>query len=283
MSKFKFAVIIPSYSNLDYLAQTVNSCFATTENVFVYIVDDATTEPLRPLLSSLKLRYGNRVNWCCFLTHGGLTRSWNQGLRDFKLNLPNTFIGHERLDADYICCTNNDVIFTPGWADTLAYHLDRDRLDLVGPLTNAPGPVREQHIAQWLNDYVASDDPASLKNVVDSLEHRRNHFKRSPINGFCMMAKAETWFDNSYDQDFVFRPENHYNSKGQPNPTPLMTLNEDEFQGRLQAKGLRTGIALGSFVFHYRAVSRGDRFKGKDAYRPSGPINDRDFYAVWPR
>jgi hypothetical protein len=43
-----------------------------------------------------------------------------------------------------------------------------------------------------------------------------------------------------------------------------MTGNEDELQSRWRAKGMKFAAALGSFIFHYRSVSRGKKFaKGK--------------------
>ena len=50
-----------------------------------------------------------------------------------------------------------------------------------------------------------------------------------------------------------------------------MTLQEYELQGRWHAAGLRSGVVLSSFVFHYRAVSRGEKKFGKgQTYRPEG-------------
>ena len=76
---------------------------------------------------------------------------------------------------------------------------------------------------------------------------------------------------HAYDAEHVFKPRNDVNSRGHKNPTPLMTLQEYELQGRWHAAGLRSGVVLSSFVFHYRAVSRGEKKFGKgQTYRPQG-------------
>jgi hypothetical protein len=41
-----------------------------------------------------------------------------------------------------------------------------------------------------------------------------------PINGFCMLAKTQTWWANAYDAEAnqVFCPRNDFNSKSERNP-----------------------------------------------------------------
>jgi hypothetical protein len=46
-----------------------------------------------------------------------------------------------------------------------------------------------------------------------------------------------------------------------------MTLSEYELQGRWRKDNLHIGFCPGSFVFHYRAVTRGDRYKRGKWYR----------------
>jgi hypothetical protein len=88
--------------------------------------------------------------------------------------------------------------------------------------------------------------------------------KDMTLNGFCMMAKTSTWANNMYTTDQPFRDSNPFNSKGQPNPTPAMTLQEYELQARWHKLGLKSGVALSSYVFHYRSVTRGPRYNKGD-------------------
>ena len=66
----------------------------------------------------------------------------------------------------------------------------------------------------------------------------------SPINGFCMVGLTNTWWDCAFSSECVF------------NPAFKLTRNEDEFQGRAASLGKTVGVAPGSFVWHYRGVTR---------------------------
>ena len=83
------------------------------------------------------------------------------------------------------------------------------------------------------------------------------------------MATMNAWRKGKFDAQNYYRPVNTHTSKGKKNPTPLMTLNEDELQSRWTAKGMKSAIALSTFIFHYRAVSRGDKYKMGKWYRKS--------------
>jgi hypothetical protein len=66
-----------------------------------------------------------------------------------------------------------------------------------------------------------------------------------------MVALTNTWFDGAYDQDYVFDPKHK------------MTKNDDEIQGRWTRLGKKMGICPGSFVWHYRSVTRKPSGKGE--------------------
>jgi GT2 family glycosyltransferase len=70
-----------------------------------------------------------------------------------------------------------------------------------------------------------------------------------------MFARTERWWEGRYSGENVF------------DPAMAMTGNEDELQKRWRKKKFRTGFCPQSFIFHYRAVSRGDRFKHRGWYR----------------
>lgn len=283
LTRAKFGIIIPTHSHFDYAERAICSAFANTPDPVVLIVDDASPDacrvidgcPSRGVIPERLLplfdepAFKDRLFWVGYLKHGGLTRSWNGGL-----HLLNNIAEESR--PEYAVCTNSDVVFTPGWTDAVTYQLEHGGYDLVGPLSNAPGTTAKggvQEIQHYLKDYIASDEDIHLRMVARTLTDPRHYFYEAvatPVNGFCMVARLATWWANAYDADNVFRPVNEVNSKGQKNPTPLMTLNEDEFQARLHAKGGKSGVALGSFVFHYRAVSRGDRHKHGLWYRLDG-------------
>lgn len=286
----RLLIIIPVYGKFDFAAKAARSALAASHphtETYVLVLDDASpggeddyAEHIRPL----EFAYQGRVFGERLRENLGLTRVWNQGLRFAR-----------KQKFDYACCTNSDVIFANNWFFGVESAL-RFGAALAGPLTNAPGAKAAQdirrHAAYELTD--ASDHQERVDSVGASLFERYNFAtEKTLINGFCMTAKTKTWWRGAYAEvgsrhnvaldartsssrhyahetglDNVFRPANPFNSKGQPNPTPRMTLNEDELQGRWQKLKMHSVLCLGSFVFHYRAITRGDAHKTKGAFRP---------------
>lgn len=257
-------MIIPTYGAFDYASRAARSAIINTSGMaVVHVVDDASPVDWQAIrrqhFSSLANEFGvDRLSLFRYDTRGGLTRSWNHGLSAAIQG-----------GADFVCCTNSDVLFSPGWdvrvreALGAGYHL-------VGPLTNAPGTEKRQGVSAHLADYVIDDAPDALARTAARLEQTYGStVETGAVNGFCLVASAAIWSDHRYDRVHFFRPRNDFNSRGARNPTPLMTLNEYELQGRWGRSGLRSGIALGSFVFHYRAVSRGDSYRCPGWYRSS--------------
>jgi glycosyltransferase involved in cell wall biosynthesis len=250
----RLAVIVPTFNHLEYAASAVASALDwSLPGTVALVVDDASPDWHRPSvgvtkhLNGLRAVYGkSRVQLERFDVNGGLTRSWNRGLQ----------LAREQ-GYEYACCTNSDVLFSPGWDIPVYTALDAG-LALAGPVTNAPGTEHAQWVGHLLPDYRPSDLLSELICVSELISGHRERHVEGTVNGFCMVARTATWWANAYDDAHVFRPRNDFTSRGERNPTPLMTLNEYELQRRWHAKGLRTGFCPGSFVFHYRSVSRGD-------------------------
>ena len=157
-------------------------------------------------------------------------------------------------------------------------HALHNGYELVGPLSNAPGvsAKKSQQVWQYLDGYETSDDLSKV-NAVQAylLSAYMGSVVESPVNGFFQMAKLSTWWDGRFSEHDVYRPVNKYTSKGFLNRTPLMTLNEDELQGRWRNKGWRSAACLSSFIFHYRAVTRGKSYaaKGGKWFRKEGGVS----------
>jgi hypothetical protein len=233
----------------------------------VSVIDDAfpdahqAMEVVRAAVQTLLPWQQGNVSYHYFPTRGGLTRSWNHGIMQASL------WGH-----DVVCVTNSDVVFAPGWDEEIFEGLKL--YDLVGPVTNAPGTEHKQYVGRYATEYTRDRVEEDLFVVQEELHKQRilateHRFIRSALNGFCLVAKFETWRANAYNYDAgdIFRPLNMTNSKGQANPTPAMTLGEYELQGRWTKAGLETAICTGSYVLHYRAVSRGARYRMGDWVR----------------
>lgn len=270
MSKPSMAVVIPTYGHFDYARDAVETLLDCTSGVtpHVIVVDDASPDWSEAWADEVRA-LGPGVDVFRFEENGGLTRSWNRGLR-----------AAANCRDEYACVTNSDVLFTPGWDLPFLRVLAKCPGALLGPLTNAPGNCPHQYVGHWSKLYANTGDPWSEHSrsmVAGELsdnwydeDHWEWEFVEAEVNGFCMVARTYAWSANAYDGYHVFRPRNNFDSAGRPNPTPLMTLNECELQARWKRRaGFVVGFCKASYVFHYRAVSRGDRhLRGDWARKP---------------
>jgi glycosyltransferase involved in cell wall biosynthesis len=271
-------IVIPTFGAWNYVIKAVRSAFDASEtplaNLHVCIVDDASPtwnqwfEVADKHLDASKAKHLETLH---FTANGGLIRGQNAGLQWARKN-----------GFDYCCIANSDVIFGAGWDKVLAEA--NNLYDLLGPVTNAPGSEEPQQVSNYLQSPQAraalkflesksafSDKPMEINQIARYLRDiHRSAVEQGPVNGFCLWAKTATWWDNAYDKRHVFCPSNDFNSKGQSNPTPLMTLSEYELQHRWRHRNLKTGYCPGAYVFHYRSVSRGEMYRGRNWYRMTG-------------
>ena len=255
--------ICPTYAEVEhhrYTLRAVRSFLRYTPDGSVLVVDDASpgwhTGHERDLVNEDK----QRVFTARFEVWGGVTRSWNFGL--------NTARG---MNLEFALCGNNDVVFTDGWYEGMVQALDQG-FSLAGPVSNAPGITAQKQAEVWryVGNYELRDDQPYLDSVARSLRGLAPF--EAPVNGFCQLARTRDWWSGAYDDRYVYRPSNEFTSEGRRNPTPLMTLNEDELQGRWAKLGRRTAVCPSSFVFHYRAVTRGSKYFRGRWYRPADPL-----------
>lgn len=251
-------LVIPTYNHLDYAEQAIVSAFANTTSVTlrVIVLDDASPDWSDDWLRSLRGRYGSSLSCHRFERNGGLLRSWNYGLAYARDS-----------DSDFACVANSDLLFPRNWEKALLSALVSG-WDLVGPLTNTPGTEPQQYAAHYSRVYRPGDAFSTVQEIQDDLfQNHAGAVVPATLNGFCLVAKTQTWQEHRHSMGHVFNPRNDYNAKGERNPTPLMTLGEYELQRRWKAEGLRAGICLGSYVYHYRSVSRGPKYARGDWHR----------------
>lgn len=260
MSCPQIAYILPSYRCFEYARACLESLLATTPRCDVIVVDDASPDwrtdwYIKPMAKAQK---GQQHVVHRFDKNGGLNRSWNQGLRMAQ-----------DLGAEYAVVGNNDVLLSPNWWRPLVNACNKGFAP-AGPISNAAGVTAKgkQDVRRYIPNYKLSDDLKQIAGTAKFLQQRYGDraIEVPAVNGFFMMARTDTWFEHAFDKKTrtVFRPLNKRDSKGRPNPTPTMTLNEDELQARWTRAGLKPVICMGSFIFHYRSVARGVRYaKGK--------------------
>ena len=238
-------VVVPVYSHWDYALKTVESLYRATRSTFFdhqnsvdcVVYDDGspdyTAERERELLA-----VDPRVSFYRYANNAGMTRSWNAGLALAR------YLGRE-----FCCLANSDLLFTPGW-DTWLRDACKDHA-LTGPVSNAAGHTsRFQDVALYAKDYKLSDDWADLCRTADELRVTQlGKVVPARVNGFCMMTRTEVAWRHAFDADNVF------------DPSCPMAGNEDRLQDRWKKAGLRFAVVPSSYVFHYRSVTRGDRYK----------------------
>jgi GT2 family glycosyltransferase len=255
--KPKIVYILPSYENFAYARACLLSLHKSSPFIHAVIVDDASRE------------WSSNYGWWQgtggtseahrFAKQGGLTRSWNIGMEIAK-----------RLKPDYIVCGNNDVLFSPDWWQPMCSALDAGYA-LAGPVSNAPGVTAAnglQHVRTYLPDYELTDSEQSIANDARRLKRQYEGMAiPSPVNGFFMMAKRETWHNHGYSRELVFPPLIYALPTGKHNQTPTMTGQEDWLQDVWHKKGLESCIVPSSFIFHYRSVARGPKYVRGDSMR----------------
>lgn len=249
----KIGFICPTYNALEldkYTRLALSSFFETTPNGVAIVVDD-NSKDFTSYTDSLK-SLNPHLYFIGFNTTGGLTRSWNAGLTKAQ-----------ELNLDYVIAGNNDVVFTNRWYEGLLHALTNGYA-MAGPLSNAPGTTAKgiQEIDRHTDKFQLTDDRQVLNMIADDIytKHLGKVFP-SKVNGFFQIASMDSWIKGKYDKEFFYKPYNRYTSKGYINKTPTMTLNEDELQARWEKKNMLSAVVLSSYIFHYRAVSRGDNYK----------------------
>lgn len=222
-------IIIPTFEAFDYCRLAIESA-GRTPNATIIIIDDASRT--WPGVGKISEMVPSGVPFVVqrYDHNGGLSRSWNSGLRLCK-----------SMGLDYAVCGNSDLVFPVGWWRPLETSLER--FVFVGPVTNAPGHSQSQDVTEYLKSYELSDKWESINQTQRQLKELNSEtFGRSLLNGFCFAGKTASFFsvdDLPFDERI-----------------PLAG-NEDDFFTRAAEQGLSGAIVPQSFVFHYRSVSRG--------------------------
>jgi len=261
----KIGFICPVYNAMafaSYTQKALESFFETTLNGVAIVVNDGeagwSAEYEQSLLRLADSYPSNSLHILKFNKADGLNRSWNAGLTKAS-----------ELNLDYAIAGNNDIIFSTGWHEGMIHALSNG-YSLVGPVSNAPGTTAagKQNVGAYIPNYKLTDNLIDINQIAMQLQQMHlNKTLEKKVNGFFLMATLKAWEDGKFDEHHFFRPKNKYYASGGLNPTPTMTGNEDELQSRWAKKGMKSGVVLSTFIFHYRSVSRGNSYKLGRWYR----------------
>lgn len=248
---FQVAAVIPTFKHFDYAKRAIRSFLESTPDSLAILVDDGSPDwpgdlMIKTWADPRRFRF-HRFSQ----NNKDLTRSWNKGLEIARDN-----------GAVYTVVTNSDVMFVDGWWPSAQFALDNG-CHLVGPITNAAGHRQKQSWRNYCVNPLTIDDPLHLAKIASNI--RNSHGPKTQIdvkgvNGFCMVAKTSVWWDKPFGPTTPF------------DPRYKMEKNEDKLAARWRKMDRRIVIVPGSFVFHYRGVSRGSGAirgdQGKGHFRP---------------
>lgn len=225
-TKPKVGIVITSYNHIDYTENALESFYSTiNENIDyeMWLLDDNSSEDI----DSVYKHYKNLgLKFFKNSTTAGLTNLWNKG---FELNK----------DKDYLIICNNDVIFSNHWADNLICTLQNSKPFTVAvPITNAPGHIPAQHIANFVKNYIPTDDQNEINLIAEKIKNMIPR-KIAKGNGFCLAMKVSLL--------------SHHFINGVPfNEKFPIYDGEEEFFSRVKPHIM---IVPSSYIFHYKQVS----------------------------
>lgn len=224
------AIIIPTFGHFDYAALAIESASRTPGSMLI-VVDDASTAWPGERIVSGWVESTTPYVLQRYSENAGLSRSWNAGLRLARA-----------YGCEFAVCGNSDLVFPRGWWHSIEVALRVHHF--AGPVTNAPGHVRDQNVGRYLPAYEVDDDPDDIdvtQSYCDRLDAQS--VVRSNLNGFCITGRTESFFRVADPHPF--------------SPSIPLAGNEDDFFRRAEPLGLSSVVVPQSFVFHYRSVSRG--------------------------
>lgn len=234
--------IVPTYGHFDYAHIAVASFLRSVPDGHVFLSDDASPDANE--LDSSWFWDGipkDRVSVSRRTESGGVTKAWNDGL---------TFAGSH--GYAYAICGNSDVICSEGFLQPLLRAADT--YQLAGPVTNTPGSTNPyaQSVKTHMPAYQLSDEIDDIDYTAYWLRNSLHPLMvlETPINGFFMAGRTQAWWTDPYDGRHVFDPTPKFRMQG----------SEDELQKRWSQRGHKFAVVPRSFVFHYRSVSRGEKY-----------------------
>ncbi len=250
---FQVAAVIPTFKHFEYAKRAVRSFLDSTPDALAILVDDGSPDWPGDFVVKTWADPKRFIIYRFKINNKDLTRSWNKGLE----------IAREH-GAKYTVVTNSDVMFIPGWWASMQYALDSG-VDLAGPITNAAGHRPKQSWRQYFPGPQVVDNVDYLSKIAAEIRLKqggKTWFDVRGLNGFCMAAKTAVWWADPHGEHTPF------------DPRYKMERNEDKLAARWRKLGRKISVVPGSFVFHYRGVSRGGAAtrgeQGKGHFRPKG-------------
>ena len=236
----KTAIFVTTQDYWEYADLTCRTVEAyAPEGTELHLVDDHSTCPHTiSWTHDLKQKGAWRV-WEHETEAKGLTFGWNEAIQ-YCLDRPY---------LDYLGIFNNDIALGPNFVEDMLAAFEADPLiGIVGPMSNQPGHQPQQDIREllpWVT-FEQMNDFMGVNGFCYWLKGRLESKKSSPVrylpytNGFCYFLRADTVREIG-----LFNPDNRNFG------------NEDEYQKRMKAAGLKSACVESAFVWHAKRVTLG--------------------------
>lgn len=158
----------------------------------------------------------------------GLTDSWNRAYAHYKAG-----------NYENLIISNNDILVPRGALDALINGLND--YCIVGPLSTEKGVGHqpEQYVGKHHTLATNPAEPDNFQLIQDELNPGTATSQLNYVNGFCFAMNRDI-VNYELPDGNLFDPK-HIN-----------VGNEDELCGRVKPS---IGVALGSFIFHFKGVS----------------------------
>jgi GT2 family glycosyltransferase/glycosyltransferase involved in cell wall biosynthesis len=217
----KISVIVLTYNNLDLTKTCLDSLLRWNDYpaLEIIVVDNASNDDTPAYLTALHAQHPE-IKVILNADNVGFAAGNNVGLKVAT--------------GDYVAMLNNDTVVTPGWALTLARHLQANPdIGLIGPVTNNIGNEAKITIEYSnFNDMV----PIALAHTA---AHMGQHFPLRTLAFFCVMMPRAIFEQVGYlDENFG-----------------LGFFEDDDYCRRIEALGKTIVCAEDVFVHHHLSAS----------------------------
>ncbi|WP_256347505.1 glycosyltransferase [Pseudomonas gingeri] len=213
------SVIVVTYNNLALTRECLASLTANGQgaDLEIIVVDNGSHDGTPEFLRQWAADNGQQV--ILNTTNRGFSAANNQGLA--------------AATGDYLVLLNNDTQVTPGWADTLRKHLERNPdIGLIGPVTNNIGNQARIDIEYSLPDM-------ARQACLHTHRHLGEWFRLPTLAFFCVMLRRSTYvqvgpLDEAFGRGF---------------------FEDDDYCRRVEQTGLFNACARDVFVHHHLSAS----------------------------
>lgn len=211
------SIIIPSYNQVDYLKQCVDSIGRHTDLTYeIIIVDNASTDGTAEYLNGV----GGRVRYRILEKNRGFAGATNIGMMMAK--------------GTTLVLLNNDTIVTARWLNNMLNCLNSDpKIGMVGPVTNYISG--EQRIEVPYTKVKDMPRFAQHFNIPDPSKWQQT----DRLAGFCLLLRRELWERTGFlDEGYE-----------------VGNYEDDDYNIRVRLQGYLLVIARDTFIHHYGSVS----------------------------